>query len=446
MNAPRLPLTAWVLQMPDNKPLAVGFNVPFKEAIAATKARGVVLPEKYYGELQGIHRALNYSIAGVASLDQLQAVLNSHEDALKNGTTFKEWQNDVRVQDLGLSKARLDNIYRTNIQSAYNRGRWEQYVENKANRPYLMYDAINDSRVRPSHLAMDGIIRPVGDSFWDTNYPTNGFRCRCRCISLSQSQAAQRSKNGTGLNQKITPEMKPDKGWDYNVGEDLTVGIEQAVEQRLADERIARQLKSALNDKLVKNQQIPLAQQEKFLNDYRETHGSIVDSVERDLLGIETAKKYGLTHPETVMLNAYAQSGYIDINKLHNGLETFDEKTTQTLENASKILSQALSKLPNFDDTVRRSVNYSADVIAKHEIGEIMNYGGFTSATYIEEDVFHDSTRLIIKSKTSKVIETFSPHEEFEALIDKNTKFEVRGKKIIGTGYDKVTEIELWEI
>ena len=146
------------------------------------------------------------------------------------------------------------------------------------------------------------------------------------------------------------------------------------------------------------------------------------------------------------MLNAYAQSGYIDINNLHNGLKSFDEKTTQALENASKILSQALSKLPNFDDTVRRSVNYSADVIAKHEIGEIMNYGGFTSATYIEEDVFHDSTRLIIKSKTSKVIETFSPHEEFEALIDKNTKFEVRGKKIIGTGYDKVTEIELWEI
>ena len=250
MNAPRLPLTAWVLQMPDNKPLAVGFNVPFKEAIAATKARGVVLPEKYYGELQGIHRALNYSIAGVASLDQLQAVLNSHEDALKNGTTFKEWQNDVRVQDLGLSKARLDNIYRTNIQSAYNRGRWEQYVENKANRPYLMYDAINDSRVRPSHLAMDGIIRPVGDSFWDTNYPPNGFRCRCRCISLNAKQAAERSKNGTGLNQKVTPDMKPDKGWDYNVGEDLTAGIERAVEQRLADERIARQLKSALKSQI----------------------------------------------------------------------------------------------------------------------------------------------------------------------------------------------------
>lgn len=74
--------------------------------------------------------------------------------------------------------------------------------------------------------------------------------CRCRTISLSKSQAEIRSKNGAGLNKSITPEMKPDKGWDYNVGEDLTAGINQAVEQRNANERIARQLKAALNEKL----------------------------------------------------------------------------------------------------------------------------------------------------------------------------------------------------
>lgn len=246
-----------------NKPLAIGFNVPFKEAIDFTKKRGVVLPEKYYGEMQGIHRTLNYSIAGVASLDQLQAVLDSLEQALSVGKTFNEWQKDVRVQDLGLPKHRLDNIYRTNIQTAYNRGRWEQQVENKKSQPYLMYDAINDSRVRPSHLAMDGIIRPVGDSFWNSHYPPNGYRCRCRCIALSQSQAEARSKNGKGLNQKVTDEMKPDKGWDYQVGEDLAAGINQAVEQRNANERIARQLKSALNEKLAKAEQVIKSEAEK---------------------------------------------------------------------------------------------------------------------------------------------------------------------------------------
>ena len=240
--------------MSDNNLVSVGFNVPFEEAIAAMEARGVVLPPQYYGELQGLHRALNFSIAGVASLDQLQAVLDSLGQSLQDGKTFKEWQKDVRVQDLGLSKARLDNIYRTNIQTAYNRGRWGQQVENKKAQPYLMYDAINDSRTRPTHLAMDGIIRPVDDSFWATNYPPNGFRCRCRVISLSESQANARSKDTenkdgsiqkNGLNQPITDKMKPDSGWEYNVGHNLMAGIDRAIEERNTNPSIARKLLDA---------------------------------------------------------------------------------------------------------------------------------------------------------------------------------------------------------
>lgn len=232
------------MQMPD--PIKVGFNQPFYRAIEELKKRGVVLPDKYYGELQGLHRQLNLSIAGKASLDQLQAVLDSLEEAMKQGKTFREWQKDVRVQDLGLPKHRLDNIFRTNIQAAYNRGHWEKFVENQKIRPYLMYDAINDSRVRPSHLAMDGIIRPVGDSFWATHYPPNGYRCRCRCISLSERQAQERSKNRTGLNKQVTPEMNPDKGWDYNVGQDLTAGIEKAI----SESKVNPVLKSAFESKL----------------------------------------------------------------------------------------------------------------------------------------------------------------------------------------------------
>jgi SPP1 gp7 family putative phage head morphogenesis protein len=163
--------------MPMPEPIKLGFNQPFYRAVEELKKRGIVLPDKYYGELQGLHRQLNFSIAGKASLDQLQGALDSLEKVMNEGQTFAKWQKDIRVQDLGLPKHRLDNIFRTNIQAAYNRGHWENFVEHKKTRPYLMYDAINDSRVRPTHLAMDGIIRPVGDSFWATNYPPNGFRC-----------------------------------------------------------------------------------------------------------------------------------------------------------------------------------------------------------------------------------------------------------------------------
>ncbi len=247
--------------MPDTT-LSVGFNVPFDEAIASMDAREIVLPAKYYGELQGIQRQLAFSIAGVASLDQLQAVLNSLFAKLADGQSFEQWQDAIAVQDLGLPKYRLDNIYRTNIQNAYNRGHWEQFKQNEVYQPYLMYDAINDSRTRPSHRALDGIIRRIDDPFWDTHYPANGYRCRCSVVSLSESQAQARSKGDNGLNKKIDLDsVKPDKGWDYNCGSDITAGINKAIADRLAKaaaKTVEPKLAKSLKKKVVVPKDDPL--------------------------------------------------------------------------------------------------------------------------------------------------------------------------------------------
>lgn len=132
----------------------------------------------------------------------------------------------------------LENIYRTNIQNAFSRGRWQRFETNKANRPYLMYDAINDVWVRPSHLALNGIIRRIGYSFWNVHAPSCGYNCQCRLVSLSEKQAQDRSrpdKNGDpqGLNKPVDLEkMQPDKGWDYNPGQDVFGGVERAVAAR----------------------------------------------------------------------------------------------------------------------------------------------------------------------------------------------------------------------
>lgn len=209
-----------------------GRPIHFVEAIAAAEARNVVLPDAYYGELQGVARQLAYSIAGVASHDQLKAVMDSLTDVLKTGQTFKQWQREQAVKDLKLPAHRLDNIFRTNIQGQYMAGRWEQFERNKQYRPYLMYDAINDARVRDAHLAMDGIIRPVDDPYWATHSPLNGYRCRCGLIALSEAQAQARSGIGKGLNKPVDETaMQPDPGWDYSP-RDRFAGIEQAITKR----------------------------------------------------------------------------------------------------------------------------------------------------------------------------------------------------------------------
>ena len=122
---------------------------------------------------------------------------------------------------------------------------------------------------------MDNIIRPIDDPFWHTHAPLNGYRCRCRLISLSDAQAQARSgtdtknqkyygpegeeipqvQGGHGLNKVINEEeMKPDKGFDYNPGEDLLAGINQGIASRATT--APAKLVGALDAKLAKGQTV----------------------------------------------------------------------------------------------------------------------------------------------------------------------------------------------
>lgn len=218
---------------PLNFPPVDGQPVHFLEAIRAAGARHVVLPDVYYGQLQGVARQLAFSIAGIASHDQLKAVMDSLSTYQANGKTFAQWQREIVVKDLELPRYRLENIFRTNLQGNYQAGHWEQIIRNQQHRPYLMYDAINDSRTRPAHRAMDGIIRPIDHPFWKTHSPPNGYMCRCGVISLTEAQAQARSKDGTGLNKSVDEtKMQPDKGWGYSPRDRLQ-GVEQALAKRL---------------------------------------------------------------------------------------------------------------------------------------------------------------------------------------------------------------------
>jgi SPP1 gp7 family putative phage head morphogenesis protein len=127
------------------------------------------------------------------------------------GKTLREFQNWAKTQDWQLPKYRLETIYRNAAQTAYQAGHWRDFEEHATNRPYLMYDAINDSRVRPSHLALDGIIKPVGDVFWKTHAAPMGHRCRCTLRSLSRAEAMAKG----GVTQNVPAEGRADEGWGH---------------------------------------------------------------------------------------------------------------------------------------------------------------------------------------------------------------------------------------
>ena len=172
--------------------------VTFLEALEYAHHKKIVLPDEFYS-MDLKTRQMATTVSFLSSLEQIETVIKAVNKSIADGGTFNDFQKLIAESEIILPKHYLDNVFRTNIQNAYGHGRWQQQQRNKAKRPYLMYSAINDSRVRPAHLALNRIVLPIDDPFWLTHYPPLSFRCRCTVIALTEKQA---------LKYGITPDDK----------------------------------------------------------------------------------------------------------------------------------------------------------------------------------------------------------------------------------------------
>jgi len=246
--------------------LAYALRLPPEKAIAYLQAKGYAFSWDWYDVWQEAHRKA-FTVAKVMRKDLLDDIRKAVETALADGQTFAEFRKGleptlkakgwwgkvplgdgdggVEVVQLG-SPWRLRTIYRTNLQTAYQAGRWQTQVEGKEERPYLQFVAVLDARTRPSHAALNGKVFPIDDPFWDTFYPPLDWGCRCRVRALSVDNVKERGlkiETGAGrietverLVSKTTGELRPatrirvtdavgqpvtvatGPGWAYNPG------------------------------------------------------------------------------------------------------------------------------------------------------------------------------------------------------------------------------------
>lgn len=209
------------------------FDVKFIEAIAYALNREVVLPDNYYNVMTPIQRQQAVSIAGLGQTEQIKHVMGLVNDQLDSGGTFADFQKAVKDGDIdiNLPRHRLDNIFRTNIQGAYGRGRWYQQQQNKDERPYLMRDGINDIRQRPAHRVLNGVVRHIDDPFWQKHYAPDGYRCRCIMRSLTESQAQAKGITDDG----DLPNVPNDKDWIGGTPAQYTGNMNKLVNDKIAE-------------------------------------------------------------------------------------------------------------------------------------------------------------------------------------------------------------------
>lgn len=192
--------------MPD---IRAGFAMTLapEKAIDWFSAKGFA-PTLSWQDVQDEAHAVQFTVAGITKLDVLSDIHAGLDDALRNGTTLRQFQDKVIpmleqkgwlgrglvadkdgvLQGKKLMPYRLETIFRTNIQSAYASGRYQQQMSTVTERPYWEYCAVMDSRTRPRHASMNGRVFAADDPIWQTFYPPNGYNCRCWVRALTKAQ------------------------------------------------------------------------------------------------------------------------------------------------------------------------------------------------------------------------------------------------------------------
>lgn len=203
-----------------------------KEAIEYWKSR-IPISSKEIETLSKEVKERAFYVAGLAKLDQVNLIHNKLLEALENGTTIEKFKSEIAevIKKQGWDKHRIETIFQTNMQTAYQAGRWKGIQRTKDLLPYLEYSSVLDNRTRPQHSVLHGIVFPADHPFWDSHYPPNGFNCRCTALQLSEYQVQKRGLEvqkempsgfdyedpRTGIKQRIV-NPQPDPGFANNVG------------------------------------------------------------------------------------------------------------------------------------------------------------------------------------------------------------------------------------
>ena len=198
--------------MPNDIDLGFVAGLPPREAIAFLKAKGYAVSWNWWEVWESAH-ARAFTVAKAMQSDVLVSIREALDVALSKGTTRREFARELeptlrklgwwgrqivvspdggaeRVQ-LG-SPHRLRTIFDSNMRSTFGAARQGQQEVNAESRPFWQYDARNDTRVRPSHAAMDGQVFRHDDPIWQSHYPPNGWNCRCRVRALTAAQVRSR--------------------------------------------------------------------------------------------------------------------------------------------------------------------------------------------------------------------------------------------------------------
>ena len=145
--------------------------------------------------------ASNKTAHELQDLNNLLNVSTSREDFVKRAIKLDEKYN----------KNWFRTEYNTSQRLAKSGREWRDIEENADVYEFLQYVTVGDENVRGSHQALNGIIKPVNDPFWDSYFPPLDWNCRCRVKKLMSGKVTKVTKDLPKPNKLFTDNVAKSK-------------------------------------------------------------------------------------------------------------------------------------------------------------------------------------------------------------------------------------------
>ena len=181
----------------------------FEEAADFLRSKPVVAKQVFMRLLPEL-RARAFTVAGLEAADDLRTV----RDEIARLPQGARW-GDAKDNIIGLLVAHTEEdsvaanrhaelLLRMQGFQSYSAARYDLAMETRDEMGFLMYNSREDSRVRPEHDALDGLVLPVDDVFWSTHTPPWDWGCRCYITQISSAEFAK-IKAGEAYGRALGP-------------------------------------------------------------------------------------------------------------------------------------------------------------------------------------------------------------------------------------------------
>lgn len=227
--------------------ISYAFALPPDKIIPYFQSKGIVITGSWKELWQEAHHKA-FTMANVFSMDVLQTVKQGVDKAIAEGIPYEQFkkENGGTLELAGINPNRLHTVYRTNMQVAYQTGRYKELLEEThgiENREYWQYVSVIDPSTTDQCRGLNGRVYKYTDSFWKTYYPPNHFNCRATVQSLSKEMLQERGLKVSGAYHGDPPA----EGWDYN-----PAVADYKPELKKYDPAIVKQYKKALANEIDK--------------------------------------------------------------------------------------------------------------------------------------------------------------------------------------------------